>query len=127
MEAMACGLPVVAARSYALPELVHHEQNGYLFQPGDSDELAHAIDLLVENPQLRAQMGAESLVVIAPHDREKVLDEWEVLYMRLASEFKDSRARKRHQRLLRKEEQHHARRVGEGNMMEGDEGERHAR
>ncbi len=40
MEAVACGLPVVAANSYALPELVHHGENGYLFQPGNSDELA---------------------------------------------------------------------------------------
>src|SRR6185437_13384460 len=35
LEAMACGLPVVAADAYALPELVHHEENGFVFQPGD--------------------------------------------------------------------------------------------
>src|SRR5579883_871945 len=40
MEAMACGLPVVAADSYALPELVHHGENGFLFQPGNSEEMA---------------------------------------------------------------------------------------
>ncbi|HCJ35817.1 MAG TPA: hypothetical protein DHV65_16165, partial [Ktedonobacter sp.] len=28
MEAMACGLPVIAANSYALPELAHHGENG---------------------------------------------------------------------------------------------------
>ncbi|TMC88238.1 MAG: glycosyltransferase family 4 protein, partial [Chloroflexi bacterium] len=57
MEAVACGLPVVAANSYALPELVHHGENGYLFQPGNSDELASYIDKLLADPALRTQMG----------------------------------------------------------------------
>src|ERR1700730_3260891 len=35
MEAMACGLPVIAANSYALPERVHHQENRLLFPPGD--------------------------------------------------------------------------------------------
>lgn len=85
MEAMACGLPVIAANSYALPELVHHEENGLLFQPGNSDELARDIDRLAGDPALRAKMGEESLKIIAGHDREKVLDEWEELYTRLAN------------------------------------------
>lgn len=36
LEAMACGKPVIAARAMALPELVHHGENGRLFQPGNS-------------------------------------------------------------------------------------------
>src|SRR5947208_3575874 len=57
MEAMACGLPIVAANSYALPELVHRGENGYLFQPGNSDELAGSIDKLLGDPALRGRMG----------------------------------------------------------------------
>ena len=34
MEAMASGLPVVAADAMALPHLVHDQVNGYLFEPG---------------------------------------------------------------------------------------------
>src|SRR6185312_12031998 len=55
MEAMACGLPVIAADAYALPELVHHEENGFLFQPGESDELAHDLDLLLSNAEMRTR------------------------------------------------------------------------
>src|SRR6059058_5197077 len=69
MEAMACGLPIIAANSYALPELVHHGENGYLFQPGNSDELASYIDKLLADPALRTQMGQKSLEIIAKHDR----------------------------------------------------------
>jgi glycosyltransferase involved in cell wall biosynthesis len=96
MEAMACGLPVIAANSYALPELVQHEKNGFLFQPGNSDELAHYLDLLMSDSGLRKRMGTESLKIIAKHDRSKVLDQWEDLYRRLALEFIEAKERRRH-------------------------------
>ena len=102
MEAMACGLPVVAANSYALPELVHHEKNGFLFQPGNSEEMARYLDLLLEDEQLRMRMGAESLIIIAKHDRRYVLEEWEELYRRLKIEFKEVKERKQQLRMLRK-------------------------
>lgn len=102
MEAMACGLPVIAANSYALPELVHHNENGFLFTPGDSDEFAQQIDTLVENSQLRIDMGQESLKIIAPHDRNAVLDEWEGVYDRLSSEFIEARERKLRWRIAHK-------------------------
>ncbi len=99
MEAMACGLPVVAADAYALPELVHHEINGYLFQRGNSEEMAHYLDLVVRDKGLRKQMGTKSLEIIAKHDRTQVLDQWEVLYRRLSNEFLEAKERRlRHHR-----------------------------
>ncbi|GCF10826.1 glycosyltransferase [Dictyobacter arantiisoli] len=99
MEAMACGLPVLAADSYALPELVHHEQNGFLFQPGASDELAQRMDQVLTDEAMHARMGAESLKIIAEHDYVKVLEQWEVLYHRLIAEFKDTHSHRSRQRL----------------------------
>jgi glycosyltransferase involved in cell wall biosynthesis len=91
MEAMACGLPVIAANAYALPELAHHNENGFLFEPGNSDELAHDIDLLADDRELRSRMGAASLHIIANHDSVKVLTEWEGVYQRLADEFQEKK------------------------------------
>jgi phosphatidylinositol alpha 1,6-mannosyltransferase len=102
MEAMACGLPVVAADAYALPELVHHEINGFLFQRGNSDEMAQYLDTLVRDPALRKQMGAKSLEIIARHDRTMVLDQWEALYRRLSNEFVEAKERKLRQHRERK-------------------------
>ena len=102
MEAMACGLPVVAADAYALPELVHHEVNGFLFQRGNADEMALYLDRLVGDAALRKQMGANSLEIIARHDRTLVLDQWEALYRRLSNEFLDAKERKLRQRRERK-------------------------
>src|SRR5258708_3046785 len=102
MNAMACGLPVVAADAYALPELVHHEENGFLFTPGNSEEMAGYLDRLVSDADLRAKMGARSLEVIAGHDRVKVLEEWETLYRRLSNEFIEARERRQRLPLPRK-------------------------
>ncbi|GHO44650.1 glycosyltransferase [Ktedonospora formicarum] len=102
MEAMACGLPVLAANSYALPELVHHGENGFLFQPGNSEEAAGYLDTMIENDELRARMRQGSLDIIAKHDRLAILDEWEDLYRRLSIEFKEDKERKQHMRTMRK-------------------------
>ena len=102
MNALACGLPVVAANSAALPELVHHEENGFLFTPGNSEDMAHYLDLLVSDVQLRQHMSARSLEIIAPHDRVRVLEEWEALYRRLSNEFIEARERRQRLRLARK-------------------------
>ncbi len=102
MEAMACGLPVVAANAYALPELVHHEKNGFLFKGGDSSEMAHYMDVLVADPNLRRRMGAESLKIIAKHDRTQVLDQWEEIYHRLSLEFIEAKIRRMQWRVERK-------------------------
>ena len=102
MEAMATGLPVVAADAYALPELVHHEVNGFLFERGNSDEMAAHLDALLTNPELRRAMGAKSLEIIAPHDRTLILDQWEALYQRLSNEFIEARERKLQLRIARR-------------------------
>jgi len=102
MEAMACGLPVVAANAYALPELVHHEKNGFLFKRGDSAEMAHYMGVLIADADLRVRMGAESLKIITKHDRTQVLDQWEEIYHRLSLEFIEAKMRRMQWRIERK-------------------------
>ncbi len=57
VEAAAHGLPVVAARSGALPEIVRHEQTGLLFEPGDVAGLAAALERLIVDDTLRRELG----------------------------------------------------------------------
>jgi glycosyltransferase involved in cell wall biosynthesis len=58
LEAMAAGLPVIAARVGAVPELVPEGICGLLVHPGDDDELAAAITALLDDPDRRVRMGA---------------------------------------------------------------------
>ncbi len=80
MEAMATGLPVLGARAVALPELIHHEENGYLFEPGDNKELAGHLARLMADKSLRERMGQESLKIIASHDLDLTLEAFEDFY-----------------------------------------------
>ncbi|GGI46068.1 putative glycosyltransferase EpsD [Paenibacillus marchantiophytorum] len=59
MEAMACGLPIIASRNRGHHELVHEEQNGYLVTPNDHEALAEKMKLLVHNKELRVHMGLQ--------------------------------------------------------------------
>jgi len=57
LEAMACGVPVVASNVCAIPEVIDNGVNGILIQPGSVGELAEAICRLLGDPSLRRKMG----------------------------------------------------------------------
>ncbi len=59
-EAMACGIPVIATKTGGIPEQVTHGLNGFLTAPGDSSAMAHMISQLLEDPAMRASMGASA-------------------------------------------------------------------
>lgn len=80
MEAMASGLPVIGANAVALPELVHDNENGFLFEPKNSDELAAKIERMFTDAQLRETMGLESLSIIAEHDINATIASFEKMY-----------------------------------------------
>jgi glycosyltransferase involved in cell wall biosynthesis len=59
VEAMACGVPVVATTGGALPEVVGTDGvTGLLVPPGDPSALAMAIGTALDQPGLRARIGA---------------------------------------------------------------------
>ncbi|MFS0734703.1 glycosyltransferase [Microbacterium sp. 1P10UB] len=81
MEAMASGLPIVAADAVALPHLVQHGENGYLFEPGNVEELtARLTDVLTASPEERLRMQQASLDGVVIHDINRTLDTFEALY-----------------------------------------------
>jgi glycosyltransferase involved in cell wall biosynthesis len=57
-EAMACGAPVLATTGGAFPEIIDHDENGWLVPPGDATALADAIRLLMDDWALRERLGA---------------------------------------------------------------------
>jgi MMP alpha-(1->4)-mannosyltransferase len=59
-EAMACGTPVVAAASGALPEVLRAGGGGILVPPENSEALAKAIAALAEQPEARRALGARA-------------------------------------------------------------------
>ena len=57
-EAMAAGVPVVAARATGAIDLVADGETGFLVPPGDAEAYAAAIARVIAEPGLRARMGA---------------------------------------------------------------------
>lgn len=56
VEAMACGTPVIASFSGALPEIIVPEESGLLFPPGDAKELSKLINYLAKDVSLREKI-----------------------------------------------------------------------
>jgi 1,2-diacylglycerol 3-alpha-glucosyltransferase len=85
MEAMASGLPVVAADAMALPELVHDGENGYLFSDGNSQMFAEKVVTILSNQAMMAEMSRKSLELIKDHDINRIVERFESIYSKIAS------------------------------------------
>jgi glycosyltransferase involved in cell wall biosynthesis len=58
LEALACGLPVVATAVDGIPEQVEEGRSGFLVPPGDAEAMAARATQLLSNETLRTGMGA---------------------------------------------------------------------
>jgi glycosyltransferase involved in cell wall biosynthesis len=82
MQAMAAGLPVIAARARSLPEYVN-AKNGILIEPGDSQSLAGAIIELLNAPEKMKALGNDGLAYVKNFSSENIAREWEKIYQSL--------------------------------------------
>lgn len=58
VEAMACGKPRVGSRVGGIPTVINDGEDGFLFTPGDSADLARVLRLLMSDQSLRRRLGA---------------------------------------------------------------------
>jgi glycosyltransferase involved in cell wall biosynthesis len=86
MEALASGLPVVAVDKGALPELVNL-QNGLLFEPKNSEQMAQHIVRILSDKKLRSSMRKKSLELIKQHSIETVCSQYEKVYETVIEEY----------------------------------------
>jgi len=87
LEAMACGVPVVATRVGGLPEVVRHGESGLLVPADDRSAYAAAIhDLLFDREHASAMGAAARRQVERAFTRERVVARYEALYRRTLAE-----------------------------------------
>lgn len=69
-EAMAMEIPVIGPRRGIIPDYVRHGETGYLFEPGDADDLARWLALLVED--------TERTRTLARNGRREILERFDL-------------------------------------------------
>jgi glycosyltransferase involved in cell wall biosynthesis len=83
LEAMSCGLPVVASRVMGIPYLVEDGLNGFLVPPTDEEALADRITALLSDPDLRARMGEQNrnkaAAYLMPRIADRFFELWQTL------------------------------------------------
>lgn len=84
LQAAASGLPIVAVRAGALPELVKDAVNGALVRPNDADGFSEAAIRILGDPIARARYAQASLRIGRDHGERHTFRSYEDLYHRQA-------------------------------------------
>ena len=80
MEAMASGLPIVASKIRGNEDLISNNQGGYLVNPTDSEQVAKAIEKMIQNPEKREKMEERNLEIITKYGQETVLQKMDEFF-----------------------------------------------
>lgn len=80
MEAMASGLPIVASKIRGNEDLINNNQGGYLVNPTDSEQVAKAIEKMIQNPKKREKMEKRNLEIITKYGQETVLQKMDEFF-----------------------------------------------
>lgn len=80
VEAFAYGVPVIASRKGAIPELVDDEQTGFLIEPGDLAGLVKKLVQLANDPTVLSRMRMACINQAQHYAVEAVTDQYLALY-----------------------------------------------
>lgn len=82
VEAMSFMLPTVSYDCPAGPgEIITDGQDGFLVPPGDVERFAQKMELLMKDDRLRRRMGERAKKAVQRFDKERILDEWEKIFV----------------------------------------------
>jgi glycosyltransferase involved in cell wall biosynthesis len=80
VEAMAAGKPVVASRVGGIPDLVRHEETGYLVPPANEKALADGIKKILDDPERAWEMGQQGKEYCRQFSLEAMIEKLDDLY-----------------------------------------------
>lgn len=86
LEAMSCGVPVVASNIGGIPELVCHNECGYVAEFGDTERMAKYVRELFDNPKKLAIFSENARKrAVQDFNINKIVPQYEELYQRTMS------------------------------------------
>jgi glycosyltransferase involved in cell wall biosynthesis len=81
LEAMSCGVPPVSFDCLTGPkEIIKDRKDGLLVENGNIEELAQKICYLIENEDLRKEMGRQARISSERFKIEHIMDQWKELF-----------------------------------------------
>jgi glycosyltransferase involved in cell wall biosynthesis len=84
MEAMACGIPIVASDCSSLPEQVDDGKGGFLCPVGDVKAFAEKINILADSPKIRNEMGEYNRFKVEQNfGLEKMINSYQNLFEKI--------------------------------------------
>lgn len=87
LEAMASGIPVIVSDTGGLSEIVENNVNGLKVKANDSNELAHAISYLLDNPYLAERLKREaSKKITSMYKWQSIAEKTRELYLKTVEE-----------------------------------------
>ena len=85
VEALAAGKPVVAFDVDGNPDIIEHGENGLLAKPGDVEDLASKMQILLRDEKLRERMSKQALEMVKEYDWVEIARRYESLYKEMIS------------------------------------------
>jgi glycosyltransferase involved in cell wall biosynthesis len=83
LEAMACGVPVVASNVGGLPEVVVDGVTGFLHPPSDVERMADSAIQILSDPALHARLAAEGVrLAMERFSADRIVPQYAALYER---------------------------------------------
>jgi len=83
LDALGCGVPVVATKAGGVPEMIESNKNGLLTNIQAPEELAKSIELLIKEEDLRNRFKEEGKKTIQNFSKEKTASETSKIYKEL--------------------------------------------
>jgi alpha-maltose-1-phosphate synthase len=89
LEAMACGVPVIATPNGAAPDIIHNGQDGFIAPIRDSRALAHKLELLSNDRALLASMSRAAQLTATQHSWQLYRDRLAKIVLRTLTDDSD--------------------------------------
>jgi glycosyltransferase involved in cell wall biosynthesis len=83
MEAMSAGLPIIGSKIRGNTDLIQNGNGGFLHAPEDYISIARSIDKLIDNHELRQEMGNRNREEVKKYDKQVVKERMKEIYQLL--------------------------------------------